>query len=231
MGKLHRAPPLRRCWSTMNQTIILFYEYLLLTFPATWAGRCHDQCGAHSGSPQLLWILNQLLQWLKTYLVGGQQSVLRFTALQEHNNTNVRCFITDPTTSISIISTGGRSVIQSCQSIVDCMLYLPGAPMRRGGLSVWVRLYVCMYNVCRQKTRLFAVLLLENRHEIALYSSASRFIFFERCLQSRKSLLSSAMAMVSNSCTAPRGIVSITVTGCVGPRRAWESAGENVSKQ
>ena len=82
--------------------------------------------------------------------------------------------------------------------------------MRRGGLSVWVHLYicmyVCMYNVCRQKTRLFAVLLLENRHEIALYRSASQFIFFERCLQSRKSLLSSAMAMVSNSCTAPRGI-------------------------
>ena len=60
--------------------------------------------------------------------------------------------------------------------------------------------------VCRQKTGLFAVLLLENRHEIALYSSASQLIFFERCLQSRKSLLSSAMAMVSNSCTAPRGI-------------------------
>ena len=33
--------------------------------------------------------------------------------------------------------------------------------------------------VCRQKTRLFAVLLLENRHEIALYRSASQFIFFE----------------------------------------------------
>ena len=56
------------------------------------------------------------------------------------------------------------------------------------------------------KTRLFAVLLLENRHEIALYRSASQFIFFERCLQSRTTLLSSAMAMVSNSCTAPRGI-------------------------
>ena len=51
--------------------------------------------------------------------------------------------------------------------------------------------------VCRQKTRLFAVLLLENRHEI--YRSASQFIFFERCLESRTSLLSSAMAMVSNS--------------------------------
>ena len=63
-------------------------------------------------------------------------------------------------------------------------------------LSVWM--CVC---VCRQKTWLFAVLLLENRHQIALYSyrSASQFIFFERCLQSRMSLLSSAMAMVSNS--------------------------------
>ena len=60
--------------------------------------------------------------------------------------------------------------------------------------------------MCRQKTRLFAVLPLENRHEIALYRSASQFIFFERCLESRTSLLSSAMAMVSNSCTAPRGI-------------------------
>ena len=49
--------------------------------------------------------------------------------------------------------------------------------------------------VCRQKTRLFAVLPLENRHEIALYCSASQFIFFERCLESRTSLLSSAMAM------------------------------------
>ena len=55
-------------------------------------------------------------------------------------------------------------------------------------------IYVCVC-VCRQKTRLFAVLPLENRHEIALYRSASQFIFFERCLESRKSLLSSAMAM------------------------------------
>ena len=51
--------------------------------------------------------------------------------------------------------------------------------MRRGGLSVWVRLYICVcVCVCRQKTRLFAVLPLENRHEIALYRSASQFIFF-----------------------------------------------------
>ena len=54
-------------------------------------------------------------------------------------------------------------------------------------------------------TSVVVILLLENRHEIALYRSASQFIFFERCLQSRTSLLSSAMAMVSNSCTAPRG--------------------------
>ena len=38
---------------------------------------------------------------------------------------------------------------------------------------------------------------------IALYRSAS---LFERCLQSRTSLLSSAMALVSNSCTARGGI-------------------------
>ena len=42
-------------------------------------------------------------------------------------------------------------------------------------------MFVCV----SAKTRLFAVLLLENRHEIALYRSASQFIFFERCLQSR----------------------------------------------
>ena len=38
-------------------------------------------------------------------LPGGQtRSVLRFTALQEHNNTNVRCIITDPNTSTGTIS-------------------------------------------------------------------------------------------------------------------------------
>ena len=51
---------------------------------------------------------------------------------------------------------------------------------------------ICLSSKC---TRLFAVLPLENRHEIALYRSASQFIFFERCLESRTSLLSSAMAM------------------------------------
>ena len=60
-------------------------------------------------------------------------------------------------------------------------------------ICVWVCVCVCG----SAKTRLFAFLLLENRHEIALYRSASQFIFFERCLQSRTSLLSSAMAMVS----------------------------------
>ena len=55
--------------------------------------------------------------------------------------------------------------------------------------------HICIMCVCRQKTRLFAVLPLENRHEIVLYRSASQFIFFERCLESRTSLLSSAMAM------------------------------------
>ena len=61
-------------------------------------------------------------------------------------------------------------------------------------LSPSIYLFVCGC-VCRQKTRLFAVLPLENRHEIAIYRSASQFIFFERCLESRTSLLSSAMAM------------------------------------
>ena len=83
--------------------------------------------------------------------------------------------------------------------------------------------------MCRQKTGLFAVLLLENRHEIALYSSASQFIFFERCLQSRKSLLSSAMAMVSNSCTAPRGIEHYGnwVSAHDEPERALEKMSAN----
>ena len=78
-----------------------------------------------------------------------------------------------------------------------------------------------MYNVCRQKTRLFAVILLENRHEIAIYRSASQFIFFERCLQSRKSLLSSAMAMVSNSCTAPRGYGNWVCRPTMSLRERW----------
>ena len=82
---------------------------------------------------------------------------------------------------------------------------LPGAPMRRGrvkrlspSIYLFVGACVCLFVgacVCRQKTRLFAVLPLENRHEIAFYRSASQFIFFERCLESRTSLLSSAMAM------------------------------------
>ena len=62
-------------------------------------------------------------------------------------------------------------------------------------VCVYVCVCVCMYVCVSSKTRQFAVLPLENRHEIALYRSASQFIFFERCLQSRKSLLSSAMAM------------------------------------
>ena len=59
--------------------------------------------------------------------------------------------------------------------------------------SIYI-IYVCVC-VCHQKTRLFCVLPLENRHEIALYRSASQFIFSERCLKGRTSLLSSAMAM------------------------------------
>ena len=86
------------------------------------------------------------------------------------------------------------------------------------------------------KTRLFAVLLLENRHEIALYRSASQFIFFERCLQSRTTLLSSAM-VVSNSCTAPRGIehygnwVCRPTTSLRERCEHTHEVGENVSKQ
>ena len=35
-----------------------------------------------------------------------------------------------------------------------------------------------MYHVCRQKTRLFAVLPLENRHQIVLYRSASQLYLY-----------------------------------------------------
>ena len=67
--------------------------------------------------------------------------------------------------------------------------------------------------VCVQKTRLFTVLPLENRHKMALYPLVSEFIFFERCLESRASLLSSAIEIpwVSNNCTADK---NVTVTGC-----------------
>ena len=64
--------------------------------------------------------------------------------------------------------------------------------VKRLSPSIYVCVCVC---VCVTKTRLFAVLPLENRHEIALYRSASQFIFFERCLESRTSLLSSAMGL------------------------------------
>ena len=101
------------------------------------------------------------------------------------------------------MATASTSRVHVSAFITRCA-YAQGRVKR---LSPSIYIYVCVC-VCvwRQKTRLFAVLPLENRHEIALYRSASQFIFFERCLESRKSLLSSAMAMGSNSCTAPRGI-------------------------
>ena len=76
--------------------------------------------------------------------------------------------------------------------IVTRCAYAQGRVKR---LSPSICVCVCVY--VSAKTRLFAVLLLENRHEIALYRSASQFIFFERCLQSRTTLLSSAMAVES----------------------------------
>ena len=49
-----------------------------------------------------------------------------------------------------------------------------------GGLSIWICQYVC---VCvSSKTRLFTALPFQNRHEIALYSLALQFLFFERRL-------------------------------------------------
>ena len=67
--------------------------------------------------------------------------------------------------------------------MIPCFSY----PVRVGAgrvkrLSPSIYLCVC---VCRQKTRLFAVLLLENRHEIALYRSASQFIFIYLFISSK----------------------------------------------
>ena len=55
----------------------------------------------------------------------------------------------------SIVRIGIMHVVTRCA-------YAQGRVKR---LSPSIYIYVC---VCRQKTRLFAVLLLENRHEIAL---------------------------------------------------------------
>ena len=59
---------------------------------------------------------------------------------------------------------------------------------------------VCMYYnyvcVCT-KTQLFTALLLEDCHEIALNRLVVEYLFFERCLRSRDSLLSRTMSMYS----------------------------------
>ena len=60
----------------------------------------------------------------------------------------------------------------------------------------FVCMYVCNLCVCT-KTELFTALLLEDCHEIGLNSLVVEYIFFERRLQSRESLLSRAMAMYS----------------------------------
>ena len=60
----------------------------------------------------------------------------------------------------------------------------------RAWVCVCVRACVCV----SEKTRLFTVLPLENCDKIALYHLVLQFIFFERSLQSRASLLSGAMA-------------------------------------
>ena len=89
----------------------------------------------------------------------------------------------------------GNSTILYHKTIITRCAYAQGR-VKRLSPSIYLFVCVCVCGcVCRQKTRLFAVLPLENRHEIALYRSASQFIFFERCLESRTSLLSSAMAM------------------------------------
>ena len=95
---------------------------------------------------------------------------------------------------LEMLQNGYKST-QSVPNVITRCAYAQGRVKR---LSPPIYLFVCVCVcgcVCRQKTRLFAVLPLENRHEIALYRSASQFIFFERCLESRTSLLLSAMAM------------------------------------
>ena len=72
--------------------------------------------------------------------------------------------------------------------------------MRRGGLSVSVRPYVC-----RQKTRLFAVLPHRKSARNSSLPLGLAFIFFERCLETRTSLLSSAKAMAFLIALRPRG--------------------------
>ena len=61
--------------------------------------------------------------------------------------------------------------------------FLPGAPMRRGGLSVWVRLYIYMYVcvcVAAKNTAVCCLTARKGRHVIALL--ALQFIFFG-CLE------------------------------------------------
>ena len=69
--------------------------------------------------------------------------------------------------------------------------------------------------VCRQKTRLFAVLPLENRHEIALYRSASQFIFFERCLWRAVCTKNNVdvVKLILGRVARGRGLVGVTYVG------------------
>ena len=67
------------------------------------------------------------------------------------------------------------------------------------GLSVWLCLYVYIIMCVCTKTWLFTctALLLEDCQVIALNSLVVEYLFLERCLRSRDSLLSRAMAMYS----------------------------------
>ena len=79
--------------------------------------------------------------------------------------------------------------------------------------------------VCRQKTRLFTVLPLENRHKITLYRGSAIHILLKmphKFKVSRVSLLSSVMAMVSDSCAADKNITLCLSWVCHDePERAY----------
>ena len=82
--------------------------------------------------------------------------------------------------------------LAGCMFMTACIgCYYPGR-VSAEGLRVWLRRSVC---VCRQKTQLFIVLPLIDRHEIALYRLASQFLF-EGHPKCRESILSSVMAML-----------------------------------
>ena len=114
----------------------------------------------------------------------------------------VNCLVKQPA-NLCTTCNCTENVLCACASSKFLVKQL-AIPVRYGTCSLhWVRrrrrvkrlaMSVCMY-VYVQKTRLFTALLLEDCHEIALNSLVVEYLFFERRLQSRDSLLSHAMDM------------------------------------